>query len=92
MPSASQDHSRSFYVFEKHIKISEVSCGMPVTSAPGQFGTGAEVSRDTLAPVPKCLGILWQWCRSGDDMCGHFGTSAENRETFRHQDLSLIHI
>jgi len=32
------------------------------------------------------------WCRhqsrSGDDMAGHFSTSAENRKTLRHQDSS----
>jgi len=27
-------------------------------------------------------------CRSGDDMFGDFGTSAENSETLRHQDRS----
>ena len=30
----------------------------------GHFGTGAEVSSDTSAPVPKCLGAEVSWGRS----------------------------
>ena len=31
-----------------------------VPKCPGHFGTGAEVSEDTSAPVPKCLKTLWE--------------------------------